>query len=269
MDNSLLKAGYIQFNPVLGNKKKNLEHMDTLIRQGREADLLVLPELCNTGYNFSSIRQAHDLAEDLNDSMFLNFLIHRASEYSLFIVAGMNELDEGKLFNTAVLVGPAGFIGKYRKIHLFWNEFDYFEKGNLNLPVFDIGTARLGMLICFDWVFPEVWRILAIKGADVICHPSNLVLPYAQQAVPVHGLINKTFNITANRYGIEGDLSFSGQSILSGTRGETILKASPSSDAVSWHEIDIKDARDKKITPRNDVMQDRFPNDYTELTNPV
>ena len=117
-------------------------------------------------------------------------------------------------------------IGKYRKVHLFMNEWDIFEKGNLGFPVFDFGICKIGMLICFDWIFPEVWRILALKGADIICHPSNLVLPYAQQAVPVHGMINRTFNITANRIGIERGIKFTGESIISDPEGKIIKKAS-------------------------------------------
>ncbi len=120
------------------------------------------------------------------------------------------------------------------------NEFDFFEKGNLGLPVFDIGICKIGMLICFDWIFPEVWRILALKGADIICHPSNLVLPYAQQAVPVHGMINRTFNITANRYGTERGVTFSGKSIISDPFGKTLVTASPDKDEVAFVDLNLK-----------------------------
>jgi predicted amidohydrolase len=145
------------------------------------------------------------------------------------------------------------------------NEFDFFEKGNLGLPVFDIGICKIGMLVCFDWVFPEVWRILALKGADVICHPSNLVLPYAQQAVPVHGMINRTFNITANRCGTERGISFSGQSIISDPFGKTLYKASPNKDEVKIIELDLTHSRNKQITKRNHAFDDRRPKNYKEI----
>ena len=183
----------------------------------------------------------------------------------MFIVSGINEKEDGKLYNSSILVGPKGLVGKYRKIHLFWNEFDIFEKGNLGLPVFDLGFASVGMLICFDWVFPEVWRILALKGADIICHPSNLVLPYAQQAVPVHGMINKTYNITANRYGTERDVTFSGQSIISDPTGKTLYKSPSKADYVKVISADISLTRNKQITPRNNVFTDRRPDEYKDL----
>ena len=268
MTNSLT-AGFIQFNPQLGEQEKNITLLEKLIMKGKDAQLLVIPELANSGYNFESKKQAFSLAENTANSIFLDFLSDQAKQYNLFIVAGLNEEEDGKLYNTSLLVGPKGLIGKYRKIHLFWNEFDFFEKGNLGLPVFDIGITRIGMLICFDWIFPEVWRILALKGAEVICHPSNLIFPYAQQAVPVHGLINKTFNITANRYGTERSLTFSGQSILSDPTGQTLIKAGKAEDEVLWTGLDLDQARNKQITPRNHVLNDRIPEHYRELIDPL
>ncbi len=262
-----LKAGFIQFNPELGDPEKNMQMLTPLIKKDREADLLVIPELANSGYNFSSKFQAIDLAEDLTESRFLEFLIQQSQEHQLYLVAGINEKDNGKLYNTAVLVSPEGLVGKYRKIHLFLNEFDFFEKGDLGLPVFKLGGLSIGILICFDWVFPEVWRILALKDADVICHPSNLVLPYAQQAVPVHGMINKTYIVTANRHGTENGIQFSGRSFICDPKGKTLRMARSSDDEVGWDELDLTLARDKKMTARNDVLKDRHPEDYQELFN--
>lgn len=263
-----LKAGFVQFNPKLGSQDENMRMLDGLISEGREADLLVMPELANSGYNFQSKEQAHQLSENLNNSQFLEFLMDQASKYRTHLVAGMLEEEAGKLYNTAVLVGPEGYLGKYRKIHLFMNEFDFFEKGNLGLPVFNIGEVTIGILICFDWVFPEVWRIMALKGADIICHPSNLVLPFAQQAVPVHCLINRTFAITANRYGREHELEFSGKSIVSDPLGNTMLNAPSIQDAVQFITMDTELSRNKQITPRNHLFKDRLPGLYGELTEP-
>lgn len=264
-----LNAGYIQFNPKLGQQEENIRVLEKLIYQGRQADLLVIPELANSGYNFQSKDQAFQLAENLNNSRFLDFLLHNARKYNLHFVAGMNEEENGKLYNSAVLVGPKGYLGKYRKIHLFMNEFDFFEQGDLGLPTFDIGGIHIGILICFDWVFPEVWRILALKGADIICHPSNLVLPYAQQAVPVHCLTNRIFTITANRYGTDHGLVFSGGSILSDPEGKTLLSASKNSDEVHFCALNLGQARNKQITPRNHLFNDRQPTIYTPLVEPA
>ncbi len=265
MSKSKIDIGFIQFNPVLGRQDKNIKQLNILLNKIPQADLVVIPELANSGYNFENNEQAYSLAEDLSNSVYLNFISEEAKKRKMFIVSGINEKEDGKLYNSSILVGPKGLVGKYRKIHLFWNEFDIFEKGNLGLPVFDLGFASVGMLICFDWVFPEVWRILALKGADIICHPSNLVLPYAQQAVPVHGMINKTYNITANRYGTERDVTFSGQSIISDPTGKTLYKSPSKADYVKVISADISLTRNKQITPRNNVFTDRRPDEYKDL----
>ena len=262
----IIKAGFLQFEPVLGDPEENISRIAGLLGKAKDADLIVIPELANSGYNFESKKQAIQLAESIDDSPYIKFLTEEARKLNLFIVSGFHEIEENLLYNSSVLIGSNGLIGKYRKIHLFMNEFDFFEKGNLGLPVFDIGNCKIGMLICFDWVFPEVWRIVALKGADIICHPSNLVLPYAQQAVPVHGMLNRIFNITANRYGTERGITFSGKSIISNPTGETLAMAGSDKDEVGIVDIDIAQARHKRITERNHVFNDRFPSDYFEIS---
>jgi predicted amidohydrolase len=134
------------------------------------------------------------------------------------------------------------------------------------LPVFDVGPYRVGMLVCFDWLFPEVWRILALKGADVICHPSNLVLPgLAQRAVPIHALTNRLYVVTANRIGTEGNLLFTGMSTIANPKGEVLLQASPTDTEVGLVEADPEMARDKEITARNHIFADRRPEEYAFL----
>lgn len=265
MNNDIVKAGFIQFEPILGEQKVNIEKLSVLLEEAKEANLIVIPELANSGYNFESKEQAFQLSETEDNSTYLNFLHAQANLHNLYIVSGFLERENNKLYNSSILIGPEGIVGKYRKIHLFWNEFDFFEKGNLGLPVFDLGFCKIGMLICFDWIFPEVWRILALKGADIICHPSNLVLPYAQQAVPVQGMINRTFNITANRYGTERDVTFSGKSFFSDPLGKTLALASPNRDEVNFQQLNIELARNKMITPRNHAFDDRIPEFYKEL----
>jgi len=261
-----IKAGFLQFNPVIGNQERNIDQISGLLQHASDADLIVIPELANSGYNFDSKEQAFELSSSVTDGKFVRFLIKQAKELKLYIVSGILERDGNMLYNSAVLVGPEGFLGKYRKIHLFMNEFDIFEKGDAGLPVFEIKGVKIGILICFDWVFPEVWRILALKGADIICHPSNLVLPYAQQAVPVHGMVNRVFCITSNRYGTEGNITFSGKSIISDPFGNTLVKAEANKDACIIRELDIDLARDKMITDSNHAFTDRRPESYEELT---
>jgi len=262
-----LKIGFIQFAPALGDVKATIRKIDGLIDQSKTTDILVLPELCNSGYNFTSFEEAWKTSEEIDNSLFINYLLSKCEQFNLYIVSGFNERDNRDLYNSAILVGPKGYIGKYRKLHLFMNEKDYFKPGNIGLPVFDIGMCTIGMLVCFDWIFPEVWRILALKGAEIICHPSNLVLPgLAQKAVPIHALTNRIYTITANRIGSEGDLSFSGLSTIANPHGDILFQASQTEEEAVIKDIDIKLARDKIITKKNDLFSDRRPEEYSLLT---
>ncbi|MCD4744849.1 MAG: hypothetical protein K8R58_00955 [Bacteroidales bacterium] len=263
----MLKAAFIQFAPIIGNLNKTISKLELLIEKTGKTNLVVIPELANSGYNFNSKEQAFDLAENINKSQYIEFLEDKCKKFNLFIVSGFNEKEKNQIFNTAVLIGPKGIIGKYRKIHLFMNEKDYFSKGNLGLPVFDIGFCKIGLLICFDWIFPEVWRILALKGADIICHPSNLVLPYAQKAIPIHAMLNKVFIITTNRTGKEGNLTFTGKSIIANPNGEILMSASENEEETAIVKIDPALARNKMMTERNDIFKDRITEDYKEIIN--
>jgi len=260
----MFKAAYIQFAPVFGNQKKNIDKLDILIDKSKQADLIVIPELANSGYNFNSREEAFSLAEKITESNFVEFLKSKAKKHNTFIVSGINEKENDKLYNTSILVGPNGYIGKYRKIHLFMNEKDIFEKGNSGLPVFDIGFCKLGMLICFDYLFPEIWRILSLKSADIICHPSNFITQYGQKVVPVHAIINRIFTITSNRIGSEKNLTFTGRSIISNPFGEIISQAK-GNEEIGFANIDISLSRNKMITERNHVFNDRQTDDYTEI----
>ena len=252
----MIRAALIQFAPSFLKKEKTIQELENLFPEVADADIVVLPELTNSGYNFSDFRMAFDASETIMKSSFIEFLTEKAKQNNQYIVSGFNERDGRRIYNSSVLVGPNGYIGIYRKLHLFMREKEFFTPGNLGLPVFDLGFAKIGMLICFDWMFPEVWRILAQNGADIICHPSNLVLPYAQQAVPVHCMINRVFAITCNRLGKEGNLKFTGRSIVADTKGNVLHISSPNKIEIFSVDLDITASRDKMITPFNHVFHD-------------
>lgn len=263
-----MEIGFVQFAPVLGDLQATIDRIEELSSQCAGIDLLVLPELCNSGYNFTSKEQARATSEEVGSSDFIWYLESLCARLDCHIVSGLNERCGSRLYNTAVLVGPQGYVGKYRKLHLFLNEKDFFEPGDVGLPVFDIGACRIGMLVCFDWLFPEAWRVLALKEADIICHPSNLVLPgLAQQAVPVHALINRLYIVTANRIGSEGDLTYTGMSTIADPRGQVLAQASRTHPEVSRARIDINLARAKDITARNNLLTDRRPQEYQLITD--
>jgi predicted amidohydrolase len=261
-----LKIGFMQFAPVLGDVRATIAKIDRRSSLCTGADLLVLPELCNSGYNFESAEQAWATSEEVGDSVFVQHLASLCVQHGFHIVSGFNERDEEHLYNSAILVGPQGYLGRYRKLHLFLNEKDFFLPGNVGLPVFDLGPCRVGMLVCFDWIFPEVWRSLALQGADVICHPSNLVLPgLAQRAVPIHALTNRVYVVTGNRVGAEGELTFTGLSTIADPRGQVLVQASATEEEVGLVEMDVSLARDKDITSRNNLWADRRPEAYLVL----
>ena len=171
-----MRAGYIQFNPVFGDVEENIQKIGRLV-ESVDADLIVLPELCNTGYLFTSRREVEELSEEVPSGRTTETLCRLANDKHSHLVAGLIEKDGQNLYNAAVLVGPDGYIATYRKIHLFYEETLWFSPGDLEYTVYNIGICRVGMMICFDWIFPEAARVLALRGADVICHPSNLVHP--------------------------------------------------------------------------------------------
>ena len=263
-----MKVGFVQFSPVLGDLEKTISRLDRLIKSVADVDILVLPELCNSGYNFGSYEQALACSETVTGGVFVEYLESVAAKKGCYIASGLNERSDDRLYNAAVLIGPKGYVGTYRKLHLFFKEKKIFVPGDKGLPVFDVGACKLGMLICFDWLFPEVWRILAMKGADLICHPSNLILPnWAQQAIPVYALVNRVYVALANRIGAEGKLSFTGLSVIAGPRGEILRQASETEEEVGLSDVDIRLARDKMITPLNHIFEDRRPELYSSLLN--
>ncbi|MBQ27957.1 MAG: carbon-nitrogen hydrolase [Nitrospiraceae bacterium] len=261
-----MKVAYVQFSPALRDLHETISRLEALFPACGEADLVVLPELCNSGYSFCSKKEAFDSSEQIENSQFLSFLGARCREYSLDIVTGFNERSGNTLYNSAVLIGPEGYVGSYRKMHLFMNEKDYFCPGDNGLPVFQRQNAVIGLLVCYDWFFAEVWKILALKGADIICHPSNLILPgLAQQGIPFHAVTNRVFIVTANRIGTEGSLTFTGNSLIVDARGEVLSHAPAAKAHVDVVSIDLERARDKAVTFRNHLFEDRRPQDYEEL----
>lgn len=256
-----MKIALIQFVPIFGDLKSTIESLQVLLYKAREADLVVLPELANTGYNFDSREQAFALSETIEKSVFLDFIKASCLQYNFILATGFLEKKGDKLYNSAILMNQKGVVGFYRKLHLFMNEKKIFEKGNKGLPVFIVGGVKIGLLVCFDWMFPEVWRKLALQGADIILHPSNLVLPYAQSVIPSYALVNRVFIATANRIGTEKDLLFTGQSILVNPNGVVLARAGMQEEILVV-EIEPELSRNKMITPMNDAFNDRRTDVY-------
>lgn len=263
-----MKIGYYQYQPEFGAPKRNLEKVADVLA-GVDADLVVLPELAFTGYFFEDRAELRALAEDLSESTTIQGLSTLCKNGQFYLVAGFAERYKKRLYNSAVVVGPPGLLYCYRKLHLFHHEKEYFDPGDNALGLADIQDVKVGVMICFDWVFPEVARSLALMGADLICHPSNLVLTYCQKAMLTRSLENCVYSVTANRTGIDkrprGELVFTGQSQIVDPKGTVIAASNSTEEAVVIRDIDISAARDKFITAKNDLFADRRPEFYDAL----
>jgi len=261
-----MRIGYVQTYPTFGEVAKNLCRAQELMSQ-TAAGLWVLPELFATGYQFVSQEELNGLAEQVPNGPTTRALIGFAGERDCFIVAGLAESTEGNVYNSAVLVGPNGLIACYRKVHLFSKEKQWFTPGDTPFPVSDIGCAKIGVMICFDHLFPESARSLALNGAEIIAHPSNLVMPvYAQLTMRARALENGVFTVTANRIGMESrsdeTLRFTGESQIVSPAGEILAHSPAEGEDVRVIKIDPAQARDKSLNAMNDRLADRRPNMY-------
>jgi predicted amidohydrolase len=248
--------------------KENVRAAKSLLKNVTEATI-VLPELFNTGYLFRGRDELRGLAESVASGYTVGEMKKLAKQKKLNLVFGMAEKKGRQLFNTSVLITAAGKVSSYRKLHLFDREKLYFSSGTGGLATHAIEGAKLGMMVCFDWIFPEVTRILALKGAHVICHPSNLVLPYCQEAMKTRSIENKVFTVTANRIGTEKrgnvSLTFTGKSQIVDPKGNVLTSAGERSESLKIAEVDIEEAEDKTVTPNNNLFADRKVAAYKPL----
>lgn len=262
----MFTLGVVQFAPQRCDVAANIAQVSLLLR-GFRADVLVLPELANSGYMYAAPIDLAPYAEPGDGSgPFLTALHGLAAETGGVIVTGFAERAADGLYNSAAAVNATGVVQVYRKTHLFLNEKSLFLPGNTGFRVFEHGGARIGMMVCFDWYFPESARTLALAGAQIIAHPSNLVLPHCQTAMVTRCLENRVFAVTTNRYGTEelgaASLTFTGASQLVNPLGQRLLEAPVVGDCVLIAEIDPAQANDKHVTHRNDLFADRRPELY-------
>jgi predicted amidohydrolase len=264
-----MRVGYIQNSPVFGEKERNFDEIRSLIK-GIRADLLVLPELFATGYAFTSNREVKELAET-SHGITSAFLKEISEMTGAAVIAGFAETDKKVIYNSSMIVCNREVIGTYRKIHLFYKENLWFSPGNKPLKVYTINGVRIGVMICFDWIFPEVCRTLTLKGAQVVAHPSNLVLPYCQDAMVTRCIENRIFAITANRIGTEtrgdDDFTFTGASQITSPEGKILDSAPENANHLSVVEIEETDSDNKMVNRYNNLINDRRPRFYNIIKN--
>lgn len=266
---SSVKVAVCQMSLEFGKKEENTAKTIEWIGKAADngANLIVLPELCNTGYAFNTREQAFALAEEIPAGPTTQAWAKVARERGVYVAAGIPEAEGNCLYNSAVLVGPEGYIGKFRKLHLYNEEKLFFEPGNLGIPVYKTKIGRIAMLICFDAWFPETWRIAAIAGADIVCTPVNWVkepsLPDDTQTFGhfvsmVASNCNGIFVAAADRVGYERGITFPGRSLITNPSGmPSVGPGSPTEEEILYADCNLVDARKLRWNNYNTLLHDR------------
>lgn len=272
---SPVRVAVVQFDPQVGldNRERNLARGLELASRAVDdgAGLVVLPELANTGYSFANRAEAYAHAEEIPGGETVSRWEAFAKEHDVHLAGGLVERDGMRLFDSAVLVGPDGYIGRYRKTHLWNQEKLWFTPGDEGYPVFETAIGRIGLMVCWDVWFPEVPRLLAQQGADIICSVNNWVWTppplfdesgkcMATYLTMTAAHVNNVFIAAADRIGTErGNAKFLGCSLIAGTNGWPIGEiAGPEEETVLAADIDLVSARSAPIwNDLNDLIRDR------------
>jgi N-carbamoylputrescine amidase len=278
--NNEIKIAVVQSDPKVGveNIDRNLKESEAWVEKASEdgAELIVFPELNATGYMFENRKEAFAHAQSVERGSIVETWISLCKKKNVYLVGSLVERDGAKLFDTSVLIGPNGYIGKYRKAHLWNTEKLYFSAGDTGFPVFETELGRIGMLICWDTWFPEAFRILALQGADLVCTLNNWVFTpgplfdesgrcmaayHTMSAAQVNGL----FIAASSRVGEERGAKFLGNSLIVGPTGWPIKHAGIEEESILRADVNLSDARKSHWTELNDIRLDRRKDLYDEL----
>ena len=277
-DEAAVRIACVQMEPIVGEKDRNVRRSIEMIEEaaGKGATLVVLPELCNSGYVFDTREEAFALSEEIPAGPTCQAWAGVASKHGLHIVAGIDERDGDALYNSSVVIGPHGYVGTFRKVHLWNKENLFFEPGNLGFPVFKTPIGRIGTFICYDGWFPESYRLCALQGADIVCVPTNWVpIPGQDEDREAMANIlamasahsNSLFVAAADRIGTERQQPFIGQSIIVSYTGWPVSgPASPDKEEIIYADVNLSDARRKRNwNEYNQVLRDRRTDLYNEM----
>jgi len=275
---SIVNIACCQMEPIVGKKSDNLNKSIKMIEEAASngANLIVLPELCNSGYVFETREEAFELSEEIPSGESCKSWSKICKKLGVHIVAGINERAGDLLYNSSVVIGPNDYVGTFRKVHL-WNEENlFFEPGDLGFPVFKTPIGRISCHICYDSWFPESYRLAALQGADIVCVSTNWVpIPgqdkdrEAMANILVMGAahVNSVFIAAADRIGTERGQPFIGQSIIANYTGWPIGgPASTDKEEIIYAEANLSDARRKRNwTEYNQPLRDRRKDVYGEM----
>lgn len=260
------------------NIQKYFQYMEEAHAEG--ADLIVFPEQSLQGYipslkeiSSESVNYQYEHAESVPGGDNLEQVITKAKEYGMHVILGMTEIEGDKLYNTMVLIGPQGYIGKYRKVHQPGIEGEIYTCGN-EFPVFDTSLGKIGMLICFDKVFPEMSRILTLKGAQILVMSTAWGLslsPERWKEDPklraymlydcVRAMENQCFFISSDQFGKCGDLFYPGHSNIVAPTGIPIASTG-FAEGIVYAEVDVEHDIQNAKESYYDLQKRRHPEVY-------
>jgi predicted amidohydrolase len=265
------RVAAIQFEPTLFSKSANLEALLRLTNEAAAegAKLIVTPEMATTAYCWATRDEITSDVEPVPGPTTRRFA-EMAADHDCWIVVGLAEVDPETdiYYNSAVLIGPEGPVGLYRKTHAYISEPKWAKDGDLGLPVFETPIGRIAMTICMDACYPETARVPALAGADVICFPTNWLSEKSPSpSWMARAAENGVYLVAANRYGLERGVQFSGGSAVIDPDG-SLQSVVDSGDGIVWGWINPARARDKHpVSGRpEDLIADRRPDAYGTMT---
>jgi len=265
----LVKVAAVQIEPRLDEEDRILEKICNLIKStaAEGASLIVFPELSLTGL----MKTTSEIVPGPSTEVLATI----AKEVGVYVVIGLLEKHKEKFYNTALLIGPSGIVGKYRKIHPWYPSEDQIpvEPGDVGYPVFKTNIGNIGMMVCYDAWFPEPARVLALKGAEIIAVPSITGLHSAfDYILRTRALENHVWIVGANGIAAleeEGIVwRVIGRSQIVSIFGEVLAEASSEREETIYATIDVNAATlNKQLLPgsewkKSDLFWARKPKTY-------
>jgi predicted amidohydrolase len=220
-----LSVSAVQFNIALGDTQQNLNKVKRALERVAEkgGELVVLPEMWSAGYDYKRLASHAQETPEIIGS-----ISKQAQKLGLVVVGSLPEMEQGKIYNTAHVIDRGEVLGCYRKLHMFSTMGeDRFLAPGQEILVLDTSVGRLGIAICYDLRFPELFRKMALDGAEVICLPAEWPKPRQEHwrtLLRARAIENQLFLVAANCCGIQGKLDFFGMSLLLSARGEVLAE---------------------------------------------
>ena len=264
----MLRIAVGQMEPIINDAEGNMARLGTILDSGRDqdVDVLLLTGRINSGYAFKSKKEVRDLTEEIPTGPFSKELA-RWSKKGGLVAAGLCEKTTEGYYDSAALFTKGKHVVTYRKIHLYDNDVDWFLPGQEEPPILEYRGYRFGVTLGYDWAFPELTRTLVLRGIQVLLHMTNLLLNYTPRAMISRSIENRIFVAVASRVGEERGYKFIGGSQVTDPRGHVLLKTDNSTKGLFWVDINPAVADNKALSKRSDLIKDRRPQFYRNLSD--